>query len=104
MTISVDSQEFDGPFPLSTAHLRLESRSGVYVILTLDHLGRYEVVDVGESEDVRHRVCNSHERESCWMLNNKQGLYVAALYCSERERMVIERSIRQTFQPACGVR
>lgn len=104
MPISINGYTFEGPFYLSEAAMRLRNQSGVYVVLTLNSLNRYEVLDVGESATVRDRICNSHERESCWRRNNQRGLYVAAYYCSECDRMRIERILRNAFNPACGVR
>lgn len=102
MSLKIEGYTFDGPYPVEQTW-RLKNSSGCYVILTVNYNNKYEIVDCGESENVRTRVEN-HDREECWIRNNKNGLYVAVLYCSEKQRMAIERIIRQSYTVACGVR
>lgn len=91
---------FDGPFEATST---LRKRSGVYVITTIQADGTHDVVDVGESNDIRERVEN-HDRQNCWNSHIKRGLFAAALYCDEIRRLEIEADIRQYFMPPCGLR
>lgn len=63
MSINIGGYNFEGPFNNSDS---LRSQSGVYVILGSNAgNGNWNVVDVGESEDVKTRVA-SHDRADCW--------------------------------------
>ena len=102
MSIVIQDYQFEGPF--ASTHL-LEDRAGVYVILTATGGGWYNVLDVGESENVRSRVQN-HDRQACWMRNARAGgILYAALYMAGStpdQRRVVERTIRDTCKPPCG--
>lgn len=101
MAIQIDQWNFDGPFPATTP---VQHRSGVYAILTrAPGAPRYNVVDAGESRDVRTRL-DTHDRAGCWRRNNAGELAVAVLYCDEPSRMAVEARLRQTFNPVCGLR
>ena len=101
MGVNIGNYSFDGPF--STAD-SLKAQSGVYSILGRNNeLERWNVVDVGESENVRDRVAN-HDRKDCWKRQGYRSLAVAALYCDERTRMRIEQELRAQFDPPCGDR
>lgn len=101
MAIKIDQWNFDGPFTTIGA---VQHRSGAYAILTRPPGGAtYRVVDAGESGDLRTRL-DTHDRATCWGRNNAGELAVAVLYCDERSRMAVETRLRQTFNPACGVR
>jgi hypothetical protein len=91
MTITIGNVSFDGPF---TGASELLPRSGVYAILGRGVTGgNWIVVDIGESGDVRSRVENHHAT-----------LSVAALYCDEATRMVVEQTLRLQYNPASGDR
>lgn len=101
MAIKIGGYNFDGPFP-NTDNLR--NQSGVYVILgrNANH-ENWNVVDVGESEDVKERVSN-HDRADCWKRQRYQQLAVAVYYCDARTRMKVEQELRAQFNPPCGDR
>src|SRR5690349_12120642 len=100
MSIQVGNYHAEGPFGNADA---LAARSGVYVILGRAHSGvPWSVVDVGESGDVRERV-GSHDRAQDWSRQGHGELSVAAIYCDEPNRMIIERQLRLQYRPACGV-
>jgi len=102
MAITIGRFIFEGPF-WSTD--QLESRSGVYAVLSQPSNG-YTVVDVGESAQVRERV-RSHERERCWRANAAGGLTFAAHYTPGMQqpgRMEIEQELRRQYRPPCGER
>lgn len=98
MSIKIGGYDFGGPFSASSF---LERTSAVYVILRLNPDGRYGIVDVGESGDVRHRVEN-HERAACWKRHRGRALAVAVGYCNRLTRFRVEQEIRQQYDPACG--
>lgn len=99
MSIQVGNYHAEGPFGNEAA---LQARSGVYVILgRANQSQNWNVVDVGESQDVRERVTN-HDRAPCWRGQGHAQLAVAAIYADARKRMVIERELRAKFNPPCG--
>lgn len=100
MTIQIGSYNFDGPFE-STNSLR--SESGVYAILGSNFPGKYDVLDIGESATLRDRVA-SHDRRDQWRQCGYRALFVAVYYANALTRMLMERELRNTFQPRCGVR
>lgn len=100
MSIQIGNYQAEGPFINVDG---LSPRSGVYVILgRSDHAERWYVVDVGESEDIRNRV-DTHERAPCWRGQGHRQLSVAAIYVDGRDRMLIERHLRQQYNPPCGL-
>ena len=101
MAILIDQWNFVGPFTTTAPVL---NRSGAYAILTRPPgTSMYRVVDAGESGDLRYRL-DCHDRTECWRRNNQGELAVAVLYCDERSRMAVEASLRQKFNPTCGIR
>jgi hypothetical protein len=82
---------------------QLESRSGVYVIWC-ETGDNWEVVDVGESHDVKNRVLN-HDRKDCWERNCSGAIYYSGTYTpnmEQAERRRIEQAIRARANPPCG--
>ena len=101
MPITLGQYNFDGPF---TSTGQVMNRSGVYAVLTRSNgAASYNVVDIGESGDVRSRL-DTHDRSACWTRNNVGQLSVAILYCDERTRMLAETALRARYSPVCGVR
>lgn len=100
MSIQIGNYHAEGPFGNAAS---LAARSGVYVILGRSSHGvQWTVVDVGESGNVCERV-DCHDRSPHWKRQGHGELAVAAIYCDEKNRMLIERELRQQFSPACGV-
>ena len=100
MSINIGSYHAEGPFGNDN---NLQPRSGVYVILGRRNLsGTWNVVDVGESENIRERVAN-HDRALCWRGQGHGELRVAAIYADAHNRMLIERQLRAQFKPPCGL-
>ena len=101
MSIEVGGYNFEGPFGSTRG---LKNKSGVYAILGRDSVDDYwRVVDIGESKYVRHRVKN-HDRKDCWRERGYTNLSCAACYCGEITRRVIEKDLRDIFEPPCGER
>jgi hypothetical protein len=93
MAIKIAGKLFDGPFDNTRF---LKNQSGVYAILD----NNYNVVDAGESQDVKKRIEN-HDRKSCWSRHN--GTNVAVYYISgSLARLTLESLVRQTYNPPCG--
>ncbi len=92
--------EFDGPY--SDGGI-LKEEAGVYVIWC-DTGSSWDVLDVGESEDVVDRI-NNHDRRDCWFLNcNGAVLYSAAYISDPEKRRNLENRIRSLEKVACGER
>lgn len=100
MTIQIGNYHAEGPFGNENG---LHAQSGVYVVLGRSkQTAKWNVVDVGESRNVQNRVSN-HERTPCWRGQAHTELSVAAIYADERYRMLIERELRDQFNPPCGL-
>ena len=101
MSIKIENYDFEGPFD-DTSDLRNES--GVYAILGRNSVNEdWDVVDIGESGDVKKRVEN-HDRKNCWEAQNYTILNYAAYYCTAIERHFIEQELRDIYTPPCGDR
>jgi len=98
MSITIKGYPFEGPFS-STDELR--NSSGVYAIHYKKSSDGYTRLDVGESDKVRERV-ETHERKDCWKRNAKGPITCSAYYCSESDRMRIEKEIRDSSDLPCG--
>ena len=100
MPITISGYTFEGPYSSPNS---LRDNQGVYAIL--NGTVRPNILYVGESESVRTRVTNNHERESCWDRNNTRGLYYCALYTpgwTKQQRLTLESRIREEFNPVCN--
>ena len=94
--------DFDGAYPNCNS---LSNKPGIYVIWCKENES-WKVLDVGESEDVRKRVCN-HDRYKCWQEHCNSTIYYSATYTpelDEDERKNIEKTIREVTDPPCGDR
>ena len=100
MSINVGNYTFEGPYASSSY---LNGQSGVYVILGNNGGNNWNVVDVGESSQLKTRVEN-HDRKMCWNGQKFANLHVAAIYANENSRMAIESQLRTQFNPPCGQR
>ena len=98
MSVSILDRPFEGPFADTFS---LKNLPGIYVILGNNGGDNWEVVDVGESDDVRRRVEN-HDRKKDWQQQKLATLAVAALY-TRGERRELEQEIRNFYIPLCGV-
>ena len=89
------NKKFDGPHHTG---INFNTVAGVYVITTI---GR-KIVDVGETDNLKERI-PSHDRKPCWTRNMANMLY---FYHESRsdERLKIEKQIRDTYNPVCGVK
>ena len=101
MAITIGNYNFESPFN-STNDLR--SQSGVYAILGRNaHTESWNVVDIGESGDVKTRVSN-HDRAECWKQRRYQQLTAAAHYRDAQSRIKVEQELRAQYNPPCGER
>jgi len=103
MAIEICGHTFEGPYA-HTDYLRRQG--GIYVILDKRLDGKWWVIDVGESGDVRERV-EGHDRAPCWSSNQQGTLGVAVLYTpnwTAHQRRLLESRIREACSPTCGVR
>ena len=100
MSIAVGNYSFEGPY---TSTDKLENKSGVYAIhCYLD--GKYYLIDIGESSEVKNRVEN-HDRKECWGKNCKGTLTVSVYYTpglQQQGRINVEQELRQQYDPICG--
>lgn len=100
MSIQIGNYHAEGPFGNESGLL---AHSGVYIVLgRTNQASNWDVVDVGESENIQDRVSN-HDRSPCWRGLGHATLAVAAIYADERNRMLIERELRGQYDPPCGL-
>lgn len=103
MSITISEYAFEGPY-LNTESIKNES--GLYTILDKRSDGKWSVIDVGESQDLKTRIDN-HDRKTCWETNRQGQLGVAVLYTPgwrDDQRRSLESTIRDSYSPTCGVR
>lgn len=105
MAIQIGNYNFHGPY---SHHPRegcgdLQAQSGVYVALGRAVDGKWHVLDVGESGNVWERV-KTHDRTPCWIKHAHREVAIAAIYVPEAQRMLIERELRNQYNPRCGER
>ncbi|MCY3675313.1 MAG: hypothetical protein OXH65_07660 [Paracoccaceae bacterium] len=100
MSIKIGNYNFEGPFGSSS---NLKDQSGVYAILGNNSGNNWDLVDVGESFQVKYRVEN-HERKMCWKQQDYANLKIAVFYTDENSRMRIEVELRYQYNPPCGQR
>ena len=101
MTFERWGYKFDGPYDSPDS---LQPIAGVYAIWCGDELD--ELLDVGESDNVRDRV-SDHERADCWEQNCTGTIYYSATYMpfsDEDERRRVEQEIRRLTNAPCGER
>ena len=98
MSIRISGYDFEGPYASSDT---LENRSGVYVVGYSIDAGRWRIIDVGESANIRTRIEN-HDRKDCWRRHASNGYQFGVYYTPEARRMQIEKRIRAECNPPCG--
>ena len=96
--IEVGGYEFEGPYSLDIGSVMKFGFGCVYVVLTSSN----EVVDVGETEDIKARLAK-HERRGCWVLNKAAKIgFMREADVTGRERVVKE--VRAQSEVPCGPR
>lgn len=102
MSITIGNYDFEGPYNNTDD---IKNKSGVYVILDFTKDDEWEVIDIGESKEVKLRL-DTHDRYDCWVLNCDLTIYYAVYYTPHKEsatRRAVEKELRDQFQPPCGV-
>lgn len=102
-TINICGYTFEGPYT-NTNYLR--DASGIYVILDKRGDGKWYVLDVGESGQIKTRIDN-HDRKNDWTRSSSGTLGAAILYTSgwsDQQRRNLESEIRDAYNPPCGER
>jgi len=104
LSIKICDYNFEGPHNYPDDIDCLKENSGAYVILEKNSEGKYSILDIGESAQVRTSIEN-HDRSSCWTKNSNGSLYVAVLYTLNKQppgRMEVEQALRGNFDLPCG--
>lgn len=100
MTIQIGTYNFEGPFSSVDA---LRNESGVYAILGSNGSGEHVVIDIGESAMLRNRIAG-HDRQDQWRQCGFRWVLAATYYTNAMNRMLIERELRNSYRPRCGIR
>lgn len=101
MTLQIGKYQAEGPYFDADSLKRL---SGVYVILgRSQNTSPWNVLDIGEAGDVRERI-ETHDRKDQWKGCGHSQLAVAPIYSNSSQRMLIERELRNQYNPPCGDR
>jgi hypothetical protein len=93
--------QFDGAY---TSPDSLEPLPGIYIIWCRSKQGTWQVLDIGESENVKESS-NNHERRPCWLQNCQGQIYYSATYTpniGKNKRLEIEEKLRSESRPLCG--
>ncbi len=88
---------FESPDPLPEV-------AGVYVVWRRCSKDEWDVLDVGQAENVRQRLI-VHDRKDCWKRHCKGTIYYSARLMplsDKAERIKVEASIRDQAVPLCG--
>lgn len=97
MKITIGRYDFEGPF---ASPLRLRPQAGIFAIVRSDN-GGFEVVDIGQTRNIRNEV-EHHQRRPFWRSRaNGAGLGFAALYTRQLQpatRQLIVDDIRDKYQ------
>ena len=99
--ITIERYRFEGPVDTKG---QLRPSPGVYAILDYRASGDYNILDIGESQNVRERVEN-HDREHCWGRHCHGRICYAALYfpgSTQAQRREVEEELCRKYQPPCG--
>ena len=100
-TMEIADYIANGPFDID----EISKGPGVYIILCDNpDQSKYGIIDIGESEDVKSRL-QTHDRKDCWEQNCPHTLKVAVIrnnVANEDNRRVIEKKLREQFNPPCG--
>jgi len=100
MTTKIGTHEAEGPFSIEDTD-SLRRQPGVYVVFgNRDNLDG-SVLDVGRSESISQRIDGYH-REFCWRNQGYGQLWLAAIYAGVEDSKVIERELREKYDPPCG--
>lgn len=100
--MNISGSIFEGPH-LDTASI--PSQAGVYCIMDKRNDGKWYVLDVGESRDLKSRIAD-HDRGPCWSKHRRGTIAVwvhVMLGSSGESRRLLEHRIRAEFTPVCGV-
>jgi hypothetical protein len=83
--------------------------AAIYVIICVDSNGKWKVLDVGQTGSLGERI-DGHDRKDCWIKNcPDQNIWVCvyplptARY-SQKERVDMEKRLRDQYNPPCGKR
>jgi len=98
MSIKISGYVFEGPYESTEL---IKDESGVYVILCQKKDNVPTVIDIGESSEIKTRIDN-HDRIKCWGDNCSFTICIAVYYTTEIQRMLIEKQLREEYEPPCG--
>ena len=108
MGLNICGHQFEGPYDIKTTEIPA-NRAAIYAILTRDPSGNLTMLDVGESGETGIRLAN-HDRSLEWLIHGKGKNEVYLLFMpssagyTAQHRRDIEKQIRNTYNPPCGVR
>jgi hypothetical protein len=101
-----------GGLPFECVHLQsadFNDAAAVYVILCVSEGGSWQVLDVGQTGQLGSRL-DSHDRKACWLANCPNKNVWVCVYkmpterFSEDDRLRLEKTLRQQYNPPCGQR
>ena len=83
--------------------------AAIYVILCVAQDGNWTVLDVGQSGELGTRI-DSHDSQGCWSRNCPSGNIWVCVYhmpsnkYTKEDRMKLEKTLRDQYNPSCGKR
>ena len=106
MQFNINGSIFQADGPFNSTDM-LQRAAGVYVILGRNSTSDlWNVLDVGESENVQERV-SRHDRANQWQRCGYPQLAVAPIYNINKGwegRLWVEQQLRAMYRPPCGDR
>jgi hypothetical protein len=101
MAIQLEDLVYEGPYPYFT---KLKKEPGIWVVLTVSGKEAYDIVDVGQSDNVRNSVMR-HPHSECWQKTAISGIEFAAHYTDTldaKERDAVVEALRLKYKPKCA--
>lgn len=94
--MNLSGYNFDGPYDPNRGFKN--KIAAIYAIID----SKSKLMDIGQSEDLNNRFPN-HPRKQCWIRhkNGNINLYIHQ-ESSEQRRLIIEKEIRNSYNPPCG--
>ncbi len=91
--IAIANKIFSGPL---TSTDDIQHQSGVFAILTINNFGRYEIIDIGGSSDIKTTI-DLYYRSRYWDEYRKKGLFYAVYYSELDEWSGMESTLRNMY-------
>jgi len=111
MTIKLGkNKEFEFSGPEQLIYWKPQYKAGIYAIFKKsDEAGKYNVLYIGESENLSDRGFSFHHARSCWIrkAGSESGVFVGIYLMpnsTANQRMLVEKKLIEYYEPVCNER